>query len=97
VFLRDLLRPSSAILEAGAQALLSEQQRTSDGRPVPMTLGWHIGELQGVRCFYKEGGGGGFHSMMRLYPDRGLGTVVIANATGFAAEKTVNHADPHFF
>jgi D-alanyl-D-alanine carboxypeptidase len=33
-----------------------------------MTLGWHIGELNGTRFFYKEGGGRGFHSMMRVYP-----------------------------
>ena len=43
-------------------------QQTTRGTPVAMTLGWHIGDLDGTRFFYKEGGGGGFHCMMRLYP-----------------------------
>lgn len=60
-----------------------------------MTLGWHIGRLGRVRFFYKEGGGGGFHCMMRIYPDRGLGTVMMTNATGFdvrTAQDTVDSA-----
>jgi hypothetical protein len=61
-----------------------------------MTLGWHMGELDGVRFFYKEGGGGGFHDEMRLYPSRGVGTVVMANATGFRVRKCLNEIDRAF-
>jgi hypothetical protein len=58
-----------------------------------MTLGWNIGSLGAAPCFYKEGGGGGFHSMMRLYPDSGIGTVVIGNGAGFNAAKILNAMD----
>jgi CubicO group peptidase (beta-lactamase class C family) len=68
-WLRDLLGESRTLPPA-AQAWLFEQQRLTSGAPIPMTLGWHLGTLDGVRCYFKEGGGGGFHSMMRLYPDR---------------------------
>jgi CubicO group peptidase (beta-lactamase class C family) len=92
--LSDQLRPGSAILSDPARALFYEQQRTIDGHPIPMTLGWHIGSIGSRRYFFKEGGGGGFHCMMRLYPERGVGTVVIANATGFNAARFLNAVDP---
>jgi hypothetical protein len=61
-----------------------------------MTLGWHIGVRDGVRFLYKEGGGGGFHCMMRLYPDEGIGTIVMANATGINVRDLLDAADARF-
>ena len=93
-FLSDQLRPRSAVLGEAARALFYEPQQTRPARSIPMTLGWHVGSMAGSRFFYKEGGGGGFHSMMRLYPERGIGTVVIANATGFDAGACLDAMDP---
>jgi hypothetical protein len=45
------------------------------------TLGWVIGTLDGVRYFGKQGGGFGFHDNARIYPELGLGTVLLANRT----------------
>jgi hypothetical protein len=39
--------------------LLNAPQQTVPGTPVAMTLGWHIGDLEGRRFFYKEGGAEG--------------------------------------
>jgi hypothetical protein len=61
-----------------------------------MTLGWHIGDLEGTRYYYKEGGGGGFHCMMRLYPEDGIGTVVMTNATGFDVRQLLDTLDGSF-
>jgi CubicO group peptidase (beta-lactamase class C family) len=61
-----------------------------------MTLGWHIGHLDGARFFYKEGGGGGFHSMMRVYPAPGIATVIMTNATGFDVRACLDSVDPQF-
>ena len=92
-FLSDQLRPRSAILDSASRTLFYEPQRTLDRREIPMTLGWHVGGRGGSRFFYKEGGGGGFHSMMRLYPERGIGTVVLVNATGFGVTKFLDAVD----
>ncbi len=92
-FLSDLLRPESVLLDSAARALLFQPQSTANGRPIPMTLGWHTRALDGVPFCFKEGGGGGFHSMMRLYPTRGLGTVMMANATGFRVGRRMDQAD----
>lgn len=89
----DLLRPRSAILGERGRALLFEPQRRNDGRPVAMTLGWHIGETRGISYYFKEGGGGGFHSMMRIYPKEGVGSVVLGNGAGFDAGAHLDAAD----
>jgi hypothetical protein len=52
--------------------------------------------LDGVRFFYKEGGGGGFHAMMRLYPSSGLGTIVMTNATAADVKGYLDTADRQF-
>ena len=61
-----------------------------------MTLGWHVGTMPTARFFYKEGGGGGFHCMMRVYPGSGIATVVMANATGFDVAGLLDEADARF-
>jgi len=81
-FLQDQLQDHSRLLSDTGRALFYEQQRTTRG-PIAMTLGWHIGSRRGEPFFYKEGGGGGFHCMMRLYPRPKIGMVVMTNATAF--------------
>jgi len=96
VWLADL-NGESRTLPSAARAWLFEQQHLTSGEPVPMTLGWHIGELDGSRYYFKEGGGGGFHSMMRLHPERGFGSIIIGNATGFRASKALDEIDRLLF
>jgi CubicO group peptidase (beta-lactamase class C family) len=95
-FLEDQLRPHSALFADSTRRLFYEPQVVSDGTEIPMTLGWHIGSVRGIRYFYKEGGGGGFHSMMRLYPSAAIGTVVIVNATGFDVRGHLDSVDALF-
>ena len=95
-FLQDQLREESSILGEEGRAHLYAQQRTSQGTPVDMTLGWHIGDLDGSRFYYKEGGGGGHHCLMRVYPDLGLASVVMANSTSLPVHDVLDTADGHF-
>jgi CubicO group peptidase (beta-lactamase class C family) len=44
-------------------------------------LGWFIGESKNMRYLEHAGGGPGFATMMRLYPDTGLGIAILANGT----------------
>ena len=92
-FLQDQLRPRSVLFNDATRSLLFAQQQTTKGAPVAMTLGWHIGNHDGTRFFYKEGGGGGFRCMMRLYPGDGFGSVVMTNATGFDVRSLLDAVD----
>jgi CubicO group peptidase (beta-lactamase class C family) len=95
-FLRDQLVPKSAIFEDSTRRAFFEQQRTTYGAQVPMTLGWHVGDRGGRPYFYKEGGGGGFHSLMHLHEPCGLASVVMTNATGFDVHGFLHALDDQF-
>ena len=96
VFLQDQLQDSSRLFSRETKRLFFEQQRNNDGEPVDMTLGWHIGNDSGVRFFFKEGGGGGFHAEMRVYPALRIASVVIANNTSFDVKEFLNTVDKEF-
>jgi len=95
-FLQDQLRPQSVLFGDTTRKLFYTPQQLSSGATVDMTLGWHVGTTTGHRHFFKEGGGGGFHSMMRLYPDAGIGSVVIANSTSFDVRGLLDRLDAAF-
>jgi len=90
--LQDQLCERSRVLGERARALLYEPQRTPRGE-IPMTLGWHIGEFGGQRCYFKEGGGAGFHSLMRLYETKRIATVLMTNATTFNVSRALDTLD----
>lgn len=93
VFLQDQLRPQSGLIGEEMKTLLYTQQKDNAGDPIEMSLGWHIGNLKDIRYFYKEGGGGGYHSEMRIYPSQGIGSVIIVNRTNFNSKKYLNTID----
>ena len=94
--LQDLLSEEPLLLEKSGVQLLYTAEKTNSGKLIPMTLGWHIGELKGLRYFYKEGGGTGFHSEMRIYPSRGLASVVMTNRTSFNTRKELSRIDENY-
>lgn len=95
-FLQDQMSPHSKILDDPTRELFYARQQTSTGAAIPMSLGWHIKTLAGRTCFYKEGGGGGFHCMMRLYPESEMASVVMTNATMFDVRGLMDTMDPLF-
>jgi CubicO group peptidase (beta-lactamase class C family) len=44
-------------------------------------LGWIIGETSGTRYLEHAGGGPGFATIMRLYPENGIGFAILSNGT----------------
>ncbi|WP_046950958.1 serine hydrolase domain-containing protein [Leptospira santarosai] len=97
VFLRDQLRNDSVLFSKDTKVLFYQQQNNNAGKPVEMSLGWHIQFLNGNRYYFKEGGGAGFHSEMRIYPELGIATVAISNDTEFNARTFLNETDVEFF
>ncbi len=92
-FLQDQLRPQSALFDVRTKRTFETQQADRGGRSIPMTLGWHMGKVNGTAYLFKEGGGGGFHSEMRLYPAHGFATLVMVNSTEFNSNKFLNRLD----
>jgi CubicO group peptidase (beta-lactamase class C family) len=83
--LSDLLRDEPRVLRRAVRDQMFTQQKTNDGEAIHMTLGWVVGEVAGERYYGKQGGGLGFHGNLRVYPDRKLATVLLANRTELSA------------
>lgn len=96
VILQDLLSEDSKLLTSRTKRQLYQQQQLNSGKEITMTLGWHIGTLEGVTYYYKEGGGAGFHSEMRIYPSSGYGSVIMANRTSFNSGNALDELDVYF-
>jgi CubicO group peptidase (beta-lactamase class C family) len=92
-FLRDQLQLRSVLLDADSKRLLETPRFADTGRAIPMTLGWHVGRAAATDYLFKEGGGGGFHGEMRLYPARQIASVVLANSTTFDSTRFLDHVD----
>ena len=90
------LRAESTLFGQVSKRLLETQQTDNEGKTIPMTLGWQVGEIHGSVYYFKEGGGGGFHSEMRIYPTKGIASVVMANDTEFNSTKFLNRVDRVF-
>jgi CubicO group peptidase (beta-lactamase class C family) len=78
-FAQDQLRPRSALFGDATRELFMSEQFTRGGKTTPTTLGWHAGRLAGVRYYGKPGGGPGYRSNVRIYPDKGVGSAWMAN------------------
>jgi D-alanyl-D-alanine carboxypeptidase len=94
--LQDQLQAESRLLGRAMRHVLETEQRNTAGRSIPMTVGWHVGALNGTRYLFKEGGGGGFHGEMRLYPSAGVGSVVLGNGTQLHAGTLLDELDREF-
>jgi len=97
VILQDLLSARSVLLKETGKELLFLRQRLGSGKEIDMTLGWHIGFRDNKPYYYyKEGGGAGYHSEMRMYPSHGLASVIMTNRTSFNSRRMLSKLDDMF-
>lgn len=82
--LREMLATGDGLLREGSRhAMLEPRSRGGAGitSREGVALGWKVGRVGARRFFNHEGGGPGFASETRLYPDEGLGVVALMNLT----------------
>jgi CubicO group peptidase (beta-lactamase class C family) len=75
-----------------AQAVADMRRIMSRGGPTDFGLGWYRprGRLAPPMFVEHLGGGSGFFAVMRLYPDRDVGVVMMANTTRYDHEAILN-------
>lgn len=98
-FLHDQLQPESRLFsrELKEQFYTVQSERTPAGSWANgVTLGWFLKQQDQTRHFYHQGGGFGFVSEMRMYPDQGLASILMINRTCFAHKSLLNRIDPLF-
>jgi hypothetical protein len=53
-------------------------------------LGWFIDKTDSARYLEHAGGGPGFATIMRLYPEMGLGIAILSNSTDLDRDELVD-------
>ena len=70
------------MMKDGTVKLMQHAYITKEGEPMPFGLGWHVGDTDNRPYIYHMGGGAGFFTEMRIYPEERLGIVAMANGSG---------------
>jgi D-alanyl-D-alanine carboxypeptidase len=80
---KAMLSRGGGILRAETAGAALTPFKAPDGSPLPVGLGWHLGNLGGVPYANHLGGGGGFRSELRIYPRLNYAVAVVGNETSF--------------
>jgi CubicO group peptidase (beta-lactamase class C family) len=89
--LNDLIRLGRLHLRDGeidGERILGIEQTRAMRR---LGQAWWVGGRSGATWVEHGGAGGGFRSLLRLFPDRGVGIAILANAGGTPVERVADH------
>ena len=95
MYAQALLRKDSPLLSDSLKKVLLTEGRI-DGKPTGMAHSWFTGSLNGHGYFAHAGGGGGYYVELRIYPELGVGSVVLLNRTGVRDERMLSKLDVSF-
>lgn len=77
------------LLQPESVAAMQAMQLSTDGSPLGFGLSWWIGKDDFGDFYYHVGNGAGSEGTMRIYPDLGLGVVVMSNVRGYQRDRIV--------
>ena len=96
-FIQLLLSPKSEILTESSKSKLFTEQILSDGDWGGHSLGWFSDVQNGTSYVCHAGGGGGFYTELRIYPNKGIASLLLTNKSGFSDERILSKVDPYLF
>jgi CubicO group peptidase (beta-lactamase class C family) len=89
---RDAAKAQWGLSRATLDAM-QRMQRSRDGRPLGRGIGWVLRQEKGETVLEHAGGGPGIDTLMRLYPERRLGVVVMGNVNDYGTRIVSAAAD----
>ena len=95
-YLQELLKLDSAIITEVNRKKMFTENHSSKNKLTGMCLSWFRGQLHGRQYFAHAGGGGGYYCEIRIYPDLGLGSVIMFNRTGISDERFLDKVDCYY-
>jgi len=92
-YIQELLKPNCKLITDEFKKLLFTENYTMNGKATGMCLSWFTGQLNGRKYFAHAGGGGGYYCEIRIYPELGLGSVIMFNRSGMTDERYLDKID----
>ncbi len=94
-YAQTLLKSESILLREDFKKLIFTETVAAN-KPTGMSLSWFTGSLKGHRYVAHAGGGGGYYTELRLYPDLGTGSVIMYNRSGMTDARMLDKTDHYF-
>lgn len=94
-YAQALLQSNSILLNDRYKEILFTESIAKE-KPTGMSLSWFTGSLKGNRYFAHAGGGGGYYVELRMYPELGVGSVILYNRSGMTDERILDKTDGFF-
>ena len=95
-YIRELLKSDCRLISEDYKKMLFTENHTKDNEATGMCLSWFKGQMNGNLYFAHAGGGGGYYCELRIYPDLGIGSVIMFNRTGMRNERFLDKVDKYF-
>ena len=92
-YIQELLKPNCLLITDEYKKMLFTENYTTDNKATGMCLSWFRGEMNGLQYFAHAGGGGGYYCEIRIYPEHGIGSVIMFNRTGMSDERYLDKLD----
>jgi len=92
-YIQELLQPESKLISNAGRKEMFTENYTSNGKATGMCLSWFKGRLNGNTYLAHAGGGGGYYCEIRIYPEKGIGSVIMFNRTGISDERFLDKTD----
>lgn len=95
-FVQELLKRDSSLINDNYKQMLFTENISGNNKASGMGLSWFSGKLKGKNYFAHAGGGGGYYSEIRIYPELEIGSVIMFNRTGMTDERYLDKVDKYF-
>jgi CubicO group peptidase (beta-lactamase class C family) len=95
-YIQELLKPNCKLITDNYKKILFSENYTTRKKGTGMCLSWFKGQLNGHQYFTHAGGGGGYYCEIRIYPEKGKGSVLLFNRTGIRDERFLDKLDKYF-
>lgn len=94
-YIQELLKPNCKLISDHYKKMLFIENYTNNNKAMGMCLSWFKGQLNGKQYYAHAGGGGGYYCEIRIYPDLGIGSVIMFNRTGITDERFLDKIDKY--
>ena len=95
-YIQELLKANCLLISDEYKEMLFIENLTNSNKTTGMSLSWFRGKLDQQEYFAHAGGGGGYYAEIRIYPNLGLGSVVMLNSSGMTDKRFLDKLDAYF-
>jgi CubicO group peptidase (beta-lactamase class C family) len=96
-YLQEFLNPKSNFVTIRQKIMLFSENYTNNNKSTGMCLSWFKGETDKKEYFTHAGGGGGYYCEVRIYPELGIGSLILMNRSGMKDERFLDNLDRYYF